>query len=60
MEEEAVSFGDRDRGLKTDIGGGVSQGAGWQSAVKNCPSPHPTSRTYYSIFGSDKRIRRTK
>ena len=46
MEEEAsVSFGDRDRGLRIEIGGGVSQGAGWQRTVKNCPSPHPTSRT---------------
>ena len=47
MEEEAsVSFGDRDRGLSTEIGGGLSQGAGWQRTVNNCPSPHPTSRTY--------------
>ena len=50
MEEEAsVSFGDRDRGLRIEIGGGVSQGAGWQRTVKNCPSPHPTSRTCFSI-----------
>jgi hypothetical protein len=44
---EEASFGDsRDRGSRIEMGGGVSQGAGWQRTVKICPSPHPTSRTY--------------
>ena len=41
--EAAVLFGDSSR---TEVGGGVSQGAGWQRTVRSCPSPHPTSRTY--------------
>jgi hypothetical protein len=30
---------------RTVVGGGVSQGAGWQSVLIRAPSPHPTSRT---------------
>lgn len=30
---------------RTSLGGGVSQGAGWQRVFMRAPSPHPTSRT---------------
>ena len=44
------SFGDAfgSKGVRTEVGGGVSQGAGWQRTVRSCPSPQPTSRIYIS------------
>ena len=47
MESFGDAFGSKD--VRTEVGGGVSQGAGWQRTVRSCPSPQPTSRTYKYI-----------